>query len=265
MATRSAKRPGPRRRTPTVLQMEEVECGAAALATVMGYHGRTVPLERMRIECGFSRDGSKASNVLKAARKYGLAAKGEKRDIEALSEIPLPAILFWNFNHFVVLEGYGREKFWLNDPAAGPRSVTEADFNQSYTGVVLSFEPTPEFKKGGRKRSLVAALVSRMGSKDAFMFALIAGLALVIPGLVIPTFARIFVDNVLVANLKEWYRPLLAGLILTTLDKAVNWVRKSSRPASRSRPRAASSGTSCACPWSSMPSATGARSAGACR
>jgi len=224
--------------------MEEVECGAAALATVLGYHGRIVPLERMRIECGVSRDGSKASNVLKAARKYGLACKGEKRDIEALSEIPMPAILFWNFNHFVVLEGYGRGRFWINDPGSGPRSVTEADFNSAYTGVVLSFETTPEFRKGGRKRSLSAALASRMGSKDAFVFALIAGLALVVPGLVIPTFSRIFVDNVLVAKLDEWYRPLLAGLIVTTLVRgALTWLQERSLARLQTRLSVATSST----------------------
>lgn len=225
----AAKRPASRERTPTVLQMEEVECGAAALATVLGYHGRVVPLERMRIECGVSRDGSKASNVLKAARKYGLKCKGEKRDIDALAELPMPAILFWNFNHFVVLEGYARGKFWINDPGSGPRSVSEADFSSSYTGVVLSFEVTPEFKKGGRKRSLVSALASRTGSQDAFLFALIAGLALVVPGLVIPTFSRIFVDYVLVARLVDWYRPLLAGLLLTTLVRAfLAWLQEKS-------------------------------------
>jgi NHLM bacteriocin system ABC transporter peptidase/ATP-binding protein len=224
--------------------MEEVECGAAALASVMGYHGRIVPLEKLRIECGVSRDGSKASNVLKAARKYGLAAKGEKRDIEALSEIPLPAILFWNFNHFVVLEGYGRGRFWINDPGSGPRSVTEAEFNTAYTGVVLSFEPTADFKKGGRKRSLLGALASRMGSKDAFLFALIAGLALVVPGLVIPTFSRIFVDNVLVAKDSEWYRPLLVGMIVTALVRgALAWLQEKSLSRLQTRLSVATSST----------------------
>jgi len=221
------KRPGPRQRTPTVLQMEEVECGAAALATVLGFYGRIVPLEQMRVDCGVSRDGSKASNVLKAARKYGLKAKGEQRDLTALSELQMPVILFWNFNHFVVLEGYSKGRFYLNDPAAGPRSVSESDFSSAYTGVVLSFELTPEFKKGGRKKSLTAALVSRMGSKDAYVFAAVAGLALVVPGLVIPTFSRIFVDYVLVARFNEWWRPLLFGMALTAVLRAtVAWIQE---------------------------------------
>jgi NHLM bacteriocin system ABC transporter peptidase/ATP-binding protein len=223
------KRPGSRRRTPTVLQMEAVECGAAALATILGYYGRVVPLEQMRIECGVSRDGSKASNVLKAARKYGLKAKGEQRDIWALAELQMPVIIFWTFNHFVVLEGYSRGKYWINDPAAGPRSVTEADFNSDYTGVVLSFEVTPEFKKGGKRKTLLSSLVARMGSKDAFAFAAVAGLALVIPGLVIPTFSRIFVDYVLVSRLQEWWRPLLFGMAVTALLRGtVSWIQERS-------------------------------------
>src|SRR5690349_5758003 len=121
--------------------MEEVECGAAALASILGYYGRVVPLEQMRVECGVSRDGSKASNVLKAARKYGFEAKGEQRDISALSELKMPVILFWNFNHFVVLEGYSGGKYWINDPGSGPRAISDDDFFSSYTGVVLSFAP----------------------------------------------------------------------------------------------------------------------------
>jgi len=208
--------------------MEEVECGAAALGSVLGYHGRIVPLEELRLECGVSRDGSKASNMLKAARKFGLTAKGEQRDLEALAALPRPVILFWNFNHFVVLEGYRRGKFYLNDPAAGPRTVTDEEFHSSYTGVVLSFWPGAEFTKGGSQRTLTAALLRRMaGSQTAFLFAALAGLALVIPGLVIPTFSRIFVDEVLVGGLRSWLRPLLLGMVITAVLRGfTSWLQE---------------------------------------
>jgi NHLM bacteriocin system ABC transporter peptidase/ATP-binding protein len=226
-APAAVRRPGPPKRTPTVLQMEEVECGAAALASVLGYYGRFVPLEKMRVECGVSRDGSKASNVLKAARKYGMKSKGEQRDISALADIPMPAILFWNFNHFVVLEGFKGGRYYLNDPGSGPRSVNETEFNSAYTGVVLSFQPTEEFTPGGEQANILGTLAARMGSPEAFAFALISGLALVIPGLIIPTFARVFVDYVLVAQLKEWWRPLLVGMVLTgVLRAALGWIQE---------------------------------------
>ena len=206
--------------------MEDVECGAAALTSILGYHGRFVSLEQMRVDCGVSRDGSKASNVLKAARKVGLKAKGEQRDVDALAELQMPVIVFWNFNHFLVLEGYEKGRFFLNDPASGPRSVTEEEFAGAYTGVVLSFTPTPEFQKGGQRPSLLASLAKRMGSREAFTFVGVAGLALVVPGLVIPTFSRVFVDSVLVSGQHDWWRPLLAAMAITVLIKgALSWIQ----------------------------------------
>jgi NHLM bacteriocin system ABC transporter peptidase/ATP-binding protein len=218
---RKRRRPRPVR-TPTVLQMEAVECGAATLGMILGYYGLFVPLEELRTECGVSRDGSKASNMLRAARKYKLTAKGYKKEPEQLDEMKMPVIVFWNFNHFVVLEGFRKGRAYINDPANGRRSVDEREFDESFTGVILTFAAGPEFKKGGQQGALLPALKRRLrGSKEALLFAVLTGLGLVIPGLLIPTFTRLFVDEVLVAQRQSWMKPLLIGLGLTAVLRAL--------------------------------------------
>jgi NHLM bacteriocin system ABC transporter peptidase/ATP-binding protein len=208
--------------------MEAVECGAAALAIVLSYYGRIVPLEELRVACGVSRDGSKASNVLKAAREYGLTARGFRYETHHLKNLALPCIIFWNFNHFVVVEGFARNKVYLNDPATGPRTVSAEEFDESFTGVTLVFEPGPNFVKGGSRRSLLPALRRRLtGSEVAVVYVVLASLALVIPGLIIPAFARIFVDSVLVAGLRSWVVPLLVGMAVTAaLRAALTWLQQ---------------------------------------
>jgi NHLM bacteriocin system ABC transporter peptidase/ATP-binding protein len=217
-----------RRRVPTVLQMEAVECGAASLCMILSYFGRIVPLEECRAECGVSRDGSKANNVLKAARKYGLDAKGFKYELEDLYNLEYPAVLFWNANHFLVLEGFKGDKACLNDPAQGPRQVTIDELDSSFSGVVLTFKAGPEFTPGGEKPSLAGALRRRLrGSEMALAFVLLCGLFLVVPGLVIPTFSRVFVDEFLVANRASIVKPLLLGMGLTlALQAVLTWLQR---------------------------------------
>ena len=208
--------------------MEAVECGAAALAIVMGYYKKRVPLEELRVSCDISRDGSKASNIVKAARKYGFEAKGYHKELDDLAGLELPFIVFWNFNHFVVVEGFKKGKVFLNDPAVGPRFVTEEEFDHSFTGVVLSIKPGKDFQPSGEEYSIVSAFKSRLkGNIVPLVFLMLVGLALVIPGLMVPVFTKIFVDNYLIANMKSWVKPLLIGMGITIILRGgLSWLKK---------------------------------------
>ncbi|MFW9264550.1 NHLP family bacteriocin export ABC transporter peptidase/permease/ATPase subunit [Nostoc sp. CALU 546] len=205
-------------KTPTLLQMEAVECGAAALGIILGYYGRIVPLPQLRIECGVSRDGSKASNMVKAARNYGLEAKGFKKELKQLWELRPPYIVFWNFNHFVVVEGWNKQRVFLNDPGTGPRYISLQEFDERYTGVVLVIEPGAEFVKGGRKPSMILSLSKRLqGAGDALIYCIVAGFFLTVVGLVIPVFSQVFVDDILVEGRQLWLRPLLVGMAIAAI------------------------------------------------
>ena len=195
---------------PTVLQMESVECGAAALSIILGYFGKFVPLEKLRIACGVSRDGLKATNIIKAAKEFGLESKGYAKSLEKLMQIQTPAIIFWNFNHFLVLEGFTKNKVYLSDPAQGRYHVTHQEFDEAYTGVVLTFNPSATFEKGNEKRGLMASLAARISnSKMSILYIILVSLFLVIPGLVVPSFIQIFIDKYLVNGYSGFVMPLL--------------------------------------------------------
>ena len=227
-STKSSSLFKPRRQTTlTVMQLEAVECGAACLGMVLTHFKKYVPLEELRLVCGVTRDGTKASNILKAARSYDLVAKGYKKEPEELLDLPMPMIVFWNFNHYVVVEGFTKNQVYLNDPAYGPRVVSSTEFDESFTGVALTFEPTESFARGGEKPSAIKALRKRFkGLHSSLLFIFAASLLLVLPGLVIPVFTGVFVDKILVGNMESWLRPLLIGMVITAIFRvALTWLQ----------------------------------------
>jgi len=209
-------------RTPTILQMEWVECGAASLAMVLAHYGLWIPLEQVRVACGVSRDGTKASNIIKAARRFGLEAKGFRKEPHTLRELPMPCIIHWNFNHFVVLDGLNDKRAYINDPAVGRRTVDLGEFDSSFTGVALAMQIGPDFCPAGRKPKVFPILARELvHSRPAVVLLLALSLALAVPGIIIPAFGKIFVDDILVRNLDGWFTPLLIGMAVTASGRAL--------------------------------------------
>ncbi|WP_167858448.1 cysteine peptidase family C39 domain-containing protein [Methylobacterium nonmethylotrophicum] len=215
-------RPRRRVRVPTFLQQEAAECGAACLAMILAAHGRWLTLAETRELCGVGRDGVRASRILRAARALGLIARGLRVEPGDLATLPTPFVAYWNFNHFVVVERYrpgGRSA--INDPAVGPRQVGRQEFEDAFTGVVLTFEPGPGFVREGARPSLAALLGERMrGGRRALALAGLAGILLVVPGIVAAGFTRLFIDRVLASQTQSWLMPLIGALAAFALLRA---------------------------------------------
>ena len=202
-------------KVPQVMQMEALECGAACLTMILAYYGRWVPLERVRADCGVSRDGSKASNVLKAARSYGLAAKGMTYSTEALRRKgTFPCILFWNFNHFVVLRGFKGKYALINDPARGQVKVPLEQFEDSFTGIVLIFERTDAFEEGGSRPDTLQFARNRLeGLGSAIAFVMLTAAVTSVVGILNTSLGQVFMDRILTGDNPDWLLPLM-GIML---------------------------------------------------
>jgi ATP-binding cassette subfamily C protein len=191
-------------RTPTVIQMESLECGAAALCSILGYFGRYVPLEQLRIDCGISRDGSLVSNMLMAARNYGLDTEERILKADGLPHLPVPFIIGWHLNHFVVVEGFSKKNVYINDPAIGPRTVSWKEIEVQFTGKTLLFKPNASFRKEGKPQPFMRMILKRFsGAELSLTYLFIAGLFLLVPGIALPTFTRYFVDAILQTHLSS--------------------------------------------------------------
>lgn len=216
-------------KTPTVFQMEATECGAASLSMIMSCYGKDVPLERMRIEVGVSRDGSRASNIVRAAKRMGMQAKGFRYSLKKLTnEASVPCIIHWNFNHFVVYEGKKGKYYYLNDPAEGRRKLTYEELDDGYTGIVIQVKTTPDFKKERNSRSLVQFVVKRLSGQGRAIGSLfVMGLFLVLPGLLMPIFSEVFIDKILIGMTTLWFTKFLMVMCLTVAFQAFFFYLKS--------------------------------------
>ena len=201
-------------RVPVVMQMEALECGAASLTMILAYYGKWLPLEQVRSDCGVSRDGSNAGNILKAARGYGLTAKGFKSSVEALRKSgAFPCIIHWNFNHFVVLCGFRGSYAYLNDPARGNVKVTMEEFDKAFTGVCLTFAPSESFHPSGKRKSTLEFARKRLaGAGGAVAFVMLTSAIGYLFTIVNPAFSRFFMDRLLTDENKELLTPFI-GLV----------------------------------------------------
>ena len=210
-------------KVPVVMQLEALECGAASLCMILAYYGKWIPIEQVREGCGVSRDGSNARNMLKAARFYGLEAKGYRYEPETLKEKgTFPCIIHWNFNHFVVLDGFKGGKAYLNDPARGSYSVSMETFDESFTGICMQFEPSDTFEPSGKPKSMLSFAEKRLkGTGAAIAFTVLTGTVAALLGLIQPAFSRVFLDHLLSGTDPGWTAPFLLFLAAISIIQII--------------------------------------------
>ena len=217
-----------RARVPVIMQMEALECGAACLTMVLAYYSKWVPLEQVRADCGVSRDGSNAKNIMKAARSYGLTAKGYRYEPGTLREKGrFPCIIHWNFNHFVVLCGFRGGRAYLNDPARGSYAVSMEDFDRAFTGICMMFEPGEGFEPGGRPKSMLEFAKKRLsGAETALLLMLLTTFIIAAAGIIYAAFSRVFLDRLLTGRNEDWLGGFTLALVLVALLRlAAEWIR----------------------------------------
>jgi len=213
-------------KVPVIMQMEALECGAACLAMVCAYYDKWIPLEQVRVDCGVSRDGSNAKNVLIAAREYGFDAKGYRFEPEDLrKEGVFPCIVHWNFNHFVVCNGFKGNHVYINDPARGNVKISMKEFDEAFTGICLFFEPTENFVPSGKKKSVLAFARKRLkGAGPAVAFVILTSIISYLFSVINPVMTQIFMDRLLSGENREWLIPYITLLsVLGIIELIVSW------------------------------------------
>ncbi len=214
-----------RRKTPVFMQMEATECGAASLGAILAYHGVHQSLEQLRKSCDVSRDGSNALALVKVAKSFNLVAQGVRADLDNLVDrVVFPAIIFWKFNHFLVLEGLDTKKgiYYLNDPGEGRKTVTRQEFDDNFTGVAINFTKTKDFRPVGSPQKIHSSLARRLsGETKNLLYLTLVTLMLSIIGLVVPVFSKIFIDDVLIRGLDSLMRPLVLAMVITFIAQTV--------------------------------------------
>jgi len=215
-------------RTPTILQVEAAECGAAALGIIAAHHGLWLTLEDLRARCGVSRDGSKAQHVVAAARELGFEVRAVRCEPEALAEVECPAILHWGMDHFLVLEGRSGGQWCLNDPARGRRRVDDRELRRQFSGILIMMKPGPAFQKGGSAPSALRGLADRLkGGRAAVWLAIGISLMLAVPGVLQPSFRQVFLDRIMSAHVMEWLWPIVLVVFGAGLFAAIcTWMQK---------------------------------------
>lgn len=215
-------------KVPVIMQMEALECGAASLAMILAYYSKWIPLEQVRRECGVYRDGSNAKSILLAAQKYGLDVSAYRYEPEDLkNEGRFPCIIHWNFNHFVVCDGFKGNKVYLNDPAKGACCVSKEEFDKAFTGICIQFEPSESFEPGGKKPSVIEFAAKRMaGTGSAVLFIVMSTVIVSLLGIVRSAFSRVFLDEILTGNNPSWFAPFMLGMaLLAVIEITVSWIQ----------------------------------------
>jgi len=215
-------------KVPVIMQMEALECGAACLGMILAYFNKWIPLEKIRKDCGVSRDGSNAQNIMKAAESYGMDVEAYRAETDDLrKEGVFPCIIHWNFSHFVVCDGFRGNKVFLNDPAKGSYSVPMETFDECFTGIVLFIQPGEGFVPEGKPKSMKAFLRKRLSAtRAALLFVILTMIISSLTGVLSAGLSRVFLDKMLTGLEPTWFRPFMLGLGVVTLISLVSaWIQ----------------------------------------